>query len=836
MHGLKHAARTLMKTPFVTGVAILSLSLGIGANTAIFSLFDQLLLRALPVQAPEELVNLSAPGPNPGSQSCNSAGSCQELWSYPMFRDLEREQRSFTGIAAHRLFGVNLAQSGQTMSGQGVLVSGSYFQVLGVQPALGRVFGVSDDERLGEHPVAVLGYDYWESQLGADRSVLNQTILVNGQPMTIVGVAARGFDGTTIGSRPDVYVPLTMRTQMNPYFAAEQFDNRRNYWIYAFARLRPGVSVEQAESEINAIYSPILQEVEVPLQTSMTDETMQRFRDKRVVVEPGMQGQSSIDDEAETPLRLLFGITAVVLLIACANIANLLLARGANRAQEMAIRGSLGASRRQMLTQLLVESCLLALLGGVASLVVARWTLATIGASLPPEAIETLVLEVSPQMVLFTAALSLGTGILFGMYPAVHSTRPDLAVMLKTTLGQPSSARAAQRFRSSLVTAQIALSMALLVAAGLFIKSLMNVGRIDLGLEPQNVVMFSVSPELNGYEAERSAEFFIDLEERLAAIPGVTAVTSDRVGLLAGNNWGTDVSVEGFVWEPGVDSNSRYNQVGPAFFSTMGMPLVAGREFSLSDGDGAPQVVVVNETFAEKFGLNGAQAVGKWMSDEGSGESELDLQIVGVVQDAKYSEVKGEVPPLFFAPYRQDRNIGSMNFYLRTALPPDDLMPQITPLVKGMDPDLPVDNLKTLAQQVDDNVFLDRLISKLSAAFALLATVLAAVGLYGVLAYTVAQRTREIGLRMALGAGRDTVRGMVLKQVGRMVVIGGVVGLVAALGLGRAAQSLLFGMEGYDAPVVGIVAVLLGLVAFGAGYIPALRASRVDPMQALRWE
>jgi predicted permease len=834
MIGLKHAVRTLTKTPFVTFVAVLSLALGIGANTAIFSLFDQMLLQALPVEDPDRLVNVSAPGPNPGSQSCNQAGDCTAIWSYPMFRDLEREQRSFTGIAGHRLFGVNLAQSGQTTSGEGLLVSGSYFPVLGVQPALGRLFGPGDDERLGEHPIAVLGYRYWENQLGADRSVLNQTILINGQPLTIVGVAARGFDGTTLGAQPDVFVPLTMRTQMNPWFNA--FDNRRNYWIYAFARLRPGVSAEQATSEINMVYAPIIEEVEVPLQESMTEQTMDRFRNKRVVLVPGFQGQSSMHQEASTPLRLLFGITAVVLLIACANIANLLLARGANRAQEMAIRGSLGASRRQMLSQLLLESCLLALIGGAASLVVARWTLHMVAAGLPPEAVQSIELQLSPQMIAFAAILSLGTGVLFGMYPAVHSTRPDLVAMLKTTLGQPSGARAARRFRSGLVTAQIALSMALLVAAGLFIKSLSNVSRIDLGLNPENVVMFSVSPELNGYEGSRSADLFIELEEELAAIPGVTAVSADRVGVVGGNSWGNSISVEGFAWEPGVDANSRYNQVGPGFFSTLGMALVAGREFTTSDGDGAPEVVIVNEAFTRKFGLDGAAAVGKWMATNSTSATELDIQIIGVVQDAKYSSVKDEVPPVFFLPYRQDRGIGSMNFYLRTALAPDAVTAQINPLVSRMDSDLPVDGLRTLQEQVQQSIFLDRLISTLSAAFALLATILAAVGLYGVLAYTVAQRTREIGLRMALGAGKDNVRAMVLKQVGRMLVVGGIIGVVVALGLGRAAQSLLFGLEGYDAPVVGIVAVLLGLVGFGAGYIPAVRASRVDPMEALRYE
>jgi putative ABC transport system permease protein len=834
MTGLKYAIRTLMKTPFVTTIAIVSLGLGIGANTAIFSLFDQMLLRALPVEEADRLVNLIAPGPMYGSTSCNQAGECDEIWSYPMFRDLERAQGSFTGIAAHRLFGANLAQSGQTTNGQGLLVSGSYFPVLGVRAALGRVLGPSDDERVGEHFVAVLSHRYWENQLGADPSVLNKTIVVNGQPMTIVGVAARGFDGTTLGAEPDVFVPVTMRTQMRPL--SDDLENRRSYWAYLFARLKPGVTVERAEAELNAIFSPIINEVEVPLQGSMTEQTMERFKARKVILEPGFQGQSTLHDEARTPLVLLLGITVVVLLIACANIANLLLARGANRSQEMAIRSSLGASRRQMLSQLLVESCLLAILGGAASLVVARWTLVAIGSGLPPEAIGTLDLTLSPSMVLFAAGLSLGTGILFGMYPALHSTGSDLVTTLKTSLGQPARARAAQRFRTALVTAQISLSMALLVAAGLFIKSLVNVSRIDLGLDPGNIVQFGVSPQLNGYEAERSADFFIRLEEELAAIPGVTAVSAGRVGLLTGSNWGTDVAVEGFDWEPGVDSNSRVNQVGPGYFSTMSMPLLAGREFTAGDGDGAPQVAVVNEAFTRKFGLNGPEAVGKWMSRRGGGSDELEIQIVGVVKDAKYAGVKQTIPPLFFTPYRQDRRIGSMTIYMRTALDPDQIIPAVRPVVSSMDAALPVEDLKTLEQQARENVYMDRVISTLSAAFALLATILAAVGLYGVLAYTVAQRTREIGLRMALGAGSDTVRGMVLKQVARMMVVGGIIGVVAAFGLGRAAQSLLFGLEGFDAAVVGIVTVLLGLVGLAAGYIPAASASRVDPMQALRYE
>ena len=832
MSQLKLALRSVTKTPFVTAVAVLSLALGIGANAAIFSLFDQILLRPLPVEAPGQLVNLAAPGPNPGMTSCSQAGGCEEIFSYEMFRDLERAQSGFSGIAAHRDFDANLAHSSQTSSGQGMLVSGSYFPVLGLRAALGRLLDPGDDETVGENFVTVLSHDYWVNRLGSDPGVLNQSIIINGHAMTIVGVAPRGFDGTTLGLESDVFVPISMRGLMNPGFAG--FDNRRSYWAYLFARLNPGVTIERAATEINTTYSAILDEVEAPLQDGMSAPTLERFRAKQITLAPGARGQSQIQGEAGTPLNLLLAITGVVLLIACANIANLLLARGAARGQEMAIRGSLGAGRRHLLAQLLTESLLLAMLGGVASLFVAQATLALIGTLLPPEGANMLALELSPAVLVLTGVLSLGTGLLFGLYPALHSTRPDLVTMLKANTGQPSGARGAARFRSALVTAQLALSMTLLASAGLFIKSLVNVSQIDLGLRTRNVVTFAISPELNGYEPERSLAFFERTEEELAAIPGVAGVSAALVPVLAGSSWGSGVRVEGFESGPDIDASSRLNEIGPSYFSTLGMPLLAGREFTISDGANAPKVAIVNEAFTRKFGLDSRDAVGRFM---GSGRGdELDTQIVGVVQDAKYADVKREVPPVFFRPYRQDDGLGSINFYVRTSLEPNQILAAIPPLMSRLDPNLPVEGLKTLERQVKENVVLDRFISILSAAFAVLATLLATVGLYGVLAYTVTQRTREIGLRMALGAGGPRVRGMVLKQVGRMTLVGGALGLVAASFLGRAAESLLFGLDGSDPFVSIAVAVLLVGVALAAGYVPAQRASRIDPMEALRYE
>ena len=832
MGNVKFAFRTLRKTPFVTAVAVLSLALGIGANAAIYSMFDQILLRPLPVAEPDRLVNLGAPGPRSGSTSCGQAGDCDQVFSYAMFRDLEREQTPFTGIAAHVIFGANISYEGTTISGDGTLISGSYFPVLGVQPALGRLFGPQDDQTPNGHPIAVLGYDYWRSQLGSSSEVLDRTIIVNGTPLTIVGVAPRGFAGTTFGTRPSVYVPLTMREQMSPGWRG--FENRRSYWAYLFARLKPGMTIEQARVAINATYKPIHNDVEAPLHTGVSEQFMQRFRAMEMTVEEGFRGQSSVHEEATTPLIMLFAITGVVLLIACANIANLLLARGANRAAEMAVRLSLGASRRQIVTQLLTESVILALMGGIASIVVAWWTLRGISVLLPPEAQQSMHLQLQPSVIIFAAALAIGTGLLFGIFPALNSTRPDLITTIRSSAGQLAGAKAASRFRTALVTAQIALAMALLASAGLFIRSLGNVSRVDLGLNVDNVVTFNIAPRLNGYEPERIRTLFERVEQELAAIPGVTGVAGARVPLLAGSNWGTDVAVEGFRTDPDTDSNARYNEIGPGYFDIVGTPLIAGREFTAADYGDSVRVAIVNETFAKYFGL-GRDAVGRRMGNRGSG-GELNLEIVGIVQDAKYSEVKDEIPRLFFTPYKQNPSIGTLNFYVRTGMAPEQVVRAIPGLIARLDPNLPVENLKTMPQQIRENVFLDRMISILSASFAALATLLAAVGLYGVLAYTVAQRTREIGVRMALGADGRRVRGMVLRQVGIMTLIGGVIGIAAAVAAGRAAGSLLYEMQGHDPIVMVLAAVVLSGVAAAAGYVPALRASRVEPMQALRYE
>ena len=833
MNNIRTAARQLAKRPGLSAIIVLTLALGIGANAAMFSLFHQLLLQPLPVPEPERLVILSSPGVKSGSVSCSGMGDCDQVFSYPMLKDLEREQTAFTGIAAHRAFGASIAMDGaQAVSGEGMVVNGAYFSVLRLRPALGRLIGPQDEPKPGEGRVAVLSYDYWQNNFGGDPQVLGRLLTINGQRMTVIGVAPAGFTGASIGNRPQVYVPMTMRWLMEPYFP-EGSENRLAYWAYLFARLKPGVTLEQAEAAVNGPYRAIINEIEAPLNESLSEESMANFRAKALELLPGSRGQSRQPENARLPLMLLLGVTTLVLVIACVNIANLLLARGAMRTGEMALRSAIGASRAQMVAQLMTEAVLLGVLGCLAGLPLAASTLGFIGYIMPAEAAESLQIALSGEAVLFAGAVSLLTVFLFGLLPALAATRTPAGAVLKEQAGQQSGGRGMARFRRSLATVQIAFSLVLLVLAGLFTQSLANVARIDLGLTADPVATFSVAPVLNGYAPERSMALFRRIEEELAALPGAVSVASSMVGVVAGDSWGGNVSVQGFEAAPDTDTNSRYNAVGPGFFRTLQIPLLSGRDFTDSDTAGRPRVAIVNEAFAEKFGL-GADAVGKRMAIGSGGE--LDIEIIGLVADAKYSDVKEDAPPQFFLAQYQEEELGFTNFYVRSKLPPGDMLGAMSAVVARLDPNLPVEGLATLPDVIGDNLFLDRMISMLSCGFALLATLLAATGLYGVLAYSVAQRTRELGVRQALGATPRRLRSMVLRQVGWMALVGGVAGLVFALMLGRAAEAVLFGLSGYDPAVLAAATAVLGAVVLAAGYVPARRASSVDPMHALRYE
>jgi predicted permease len=835
MRNLKLAFRTLARTPFVTAVAALSLGLGIGANSAIYSVFYRMVRQDLPVAQADRLVNLSAPGPKNGSQSCGQAGSCENVFSYPMFRDLQQSKiPALTAIAGHRDFSANVSYDRQAFARRGFFVSGSYFPILQVRPALGRLLSPLDDD-VASPPVVVLAHWFWEMNLGGDASVVGKTLMVNGKATTIVGVAPDGFNGTTYGSRPAFYAALAVAPTLGTEIE-KQASDRRAYWIYAFARLAPSATIEQARAQVNAVYQPIIRDVEAPLQRKMRDSIMKRFLARQVVITPGSRGQSDMEDEARPAMFMLFAITGLVLLIACANIANLLVARATSRELEMAVRLSLGATRGRLLVQLLTETLTLAFLGGLVSLFFASWTLKGVVALLPPQMSENLMLGMNWAAVGFAAVLSLVTGIVFGLFPALHSTRPDLVTALRNNSGKLAGGRTARRFRTGLATAQIALAMALLMSAGLFVKSLWKVKHVDLGVQIEKLVTFSVTPGQSGYDSVRTRALFTRIEEELRALPGASAVTSAMVPLIAGSNWNNSVRVEGFKAEEGSNaSSSSLNSVGPGFFRAIGVPLLTGREFTDADNTGSPKVAIVNETFARHFNL-GANPVGKRMATGSSDTLPLDIEIVGLVRDMKYANVKNKIPPVFFTPHRQARRLQTMFYYVRTASDPTAMLHTMSSVVQRLDPMLPVEDLHTMPEEIRLNTFEDRMISTLAASFALLATLLASIGLYGVLAYSVAQRTREIGVRMALGADAGEVRLLVLRQVGVMVAIGAVIGLAGAFALSKAAQSMLYQMSGADPLVMAASVLILTFVALLAGFLPALRASRVDPIQALRYE
>ena len=833
MHRVKGAIRQLTLRPGLAAVIVLTLALGIGANAAMFSLFHEVLLRPLPVPDGGRLVNLASPGPKLGSVSWDDMGGSDYVFSYPMLRDLEQEQTVFTGIAAHHGFGASVAAEGsQAVRADGMAVNGDYFTVLRLVPALGRLIGKRDEPRVDEAQVAVLSYEYWQNDFGGDPGLIGSTVTVNGQPLTVIGVAPDGFSGTSIHERPKIFVPLTLRWLMQPSVPRDA-ENRRAYWVYLFARLKPGVTMRQAEEAINGPYRAIINDVEAPIMGGMSDEMLAQFRESTIRLEPGARGQSTMPERSRLPLTLLFSVTALVLSIACVNVANLLLARGSARAGEMAVRASLGATRADLIAQLLIEAGLLGLLGCVAGLPVAAATLHFVGSVMPPQASAIVGAGLSDAAILFAIGVSLATVLVFGLFPALAATRRPAVAVLNEQAGTQSGGRALSRFRGGLVTAQIAFSMVLLVLAGLFTQSLANIASVDLGLRPDTVATFSLSPALNGYEPERSREVIRQVEEELAALPGVTSVATAQIGVITGQIRFSNVSVQGFEAAPDADTNANYNVVGPGFFRTLQIPLLSGRDFSDADIAGRPRVAIVNETFANKFGL-GVDVVGKRMAI-GSGVP-LDVEIVGLVRDAKYSDVKEEVPPQYFLSRLQEEERGYVNFYARTELEPEDVLSAMSRVVAEVDASLPVRWLSTLPSAIRDRLFLERLIGMLSSGFAALATLLAAVGLYGVLSYSVAQRTRELGLRQALGATPRQLRSMVLRQVGWMGLIGGVAGVVLSFISGRAAEAVLFGLTGYDPLVLAAATIILAAVVLAAGYLPARRASNTNPLEALRYE
>lgn len=823
------ALRGWMAQPLVALVAAASLALGLGVNAAIFSLYEQVMLRALPVQGAAQLVNLNAPGPKPGSTSNNDAGSREAILSLPMLRDLAAQPAPLQGIAGHRALPVGLSFAADSLPGQGMLVTGNYFDLLSQRPQLGRLIGEQDDAGAGDARIVVLSDRYWRRQLGADPAVLGKTLRVSGQPLEIVGVAAPGFSGTTLTSPADVFLPIGLRWALQPQARMDRED-RHSYWVYGFGRLTEGVTREQAESVLNTLYQRLVRERDLPGLGSSDPSIRQAFLDRPLQLLPGARGQSSISERAGDGLLILWSIAALVLLIACLNVANLLLARGAARSSELALRASIGASRTRLLRQLLAESVALALLGGLASLPVAAATLGLVGSLLPAEAGYNLQLGLDLRLVGFAVLSALGTTLLFGLLPAWQQSQASPMQTLRqgdSRLG----GRFAGRFRQILATTQVALSMASLVLAGLFAQSLYNLHQVDSGMQIESIASLSVAPRRVGYGAEQADALYDALEERIAGLPGVRAVSTSMVPLLSNSDWGSNVSVEGWIERSADGNHSYYNEVGPNYFDTLGMPLMSGRGFSAADAKGRPRVAVVNQRFAEKFGL-GREAVGKRLSLGEGGE--LDIEIVGMVANSSYNSIRENNREQLFLPRRQTGGHVQMIFYVRAAEAPETLLASLRSAVSELYPQLPVEDLQTLVEQLRHNTMLERTISTLTGAFAILATLLAAVGLYGVVSYGLSQRLREFGLRLALGAPPQRLRAMVFAQVGRMAAGGLLIGLAVAMLAANAAQSLLFGLGPHEPGVLLGALLLLLSVALLSALPPARRAGRVDPMQALR--
>jgi len=859
---LRYAFRGLARSPLFTGVALVSIALGIGANTAIFTLVDEVLLRRLPVRNPEQLVLFNGARNHYGS---NSGGN---MLSYPMYEDfrdnfvdraaapaLPRASLAvaagapatpvFSGMFARRTVAMNVGANGQTERVPGELVSGTYFQVLGVGAAMGRVITPDDDKARGGEPVAVLSYDYWRNRFGANPQIVGTTITVNNHTLTIIGVSQAGFDGVDIGYVPNIRVPLMMKAQMTPNW--DDVENRRSRWVNVFGRLKPGVTLDRAKAALQPFFHGILeQEVLAPDFSNTTAYTRAEFLKGQVDLLPAAQGRSPIRQQLSQPLWLLLGIVGGVLLIACANVASLLIARATARQKEIAVRLALGASRGRIVGQLLVESVMLAGIGGLLGLVIAAWTTRFLLGFLPTSDTPHVISgSIDNRILLFNFALSLATGLVFGLVPALRSTKPNLAPTLKDQVGAVVGGSGGVRLRKGLVIAQVTVSVLLLISAGLFIRSLRALRVLDLGLKTDNLIAFNVSPTLSGYTPVRAKQFDKQLLERVSVLPGINGMAFAQMGLLEGNEWDSSMSVEGYEAKPGEDMNPYCNAVSPGYFKTMGIPLVSGRDFDDRDvrfeaGDPdaklpSYKVAIVNESYAKHY-FGERTPIGRHIGFGINPGTKTPIEIIGIVKDAKYTGVRDDIPRQVFFAYMENDFAGSAVMYVRTTNQPDAAFGAIRQVARQLDANLPIYNLRTLDHQIDQSLLNDRLIATLSSAFGVLATLLAVIGLYGVMAYTVARRTREIGVRMALGAVQGDVVWLVMREVLALVGTGIVLGLVAAWGLGRLISSQLYGVTASDPLTIAGAAGLLLFVALLAGYLPARRATRVNPVLALRYE
>jgi len=823
LQDVRYAVRLLAKNPGFTAVVVFTLALGIGANAAIFSITDKVLLQSLPVSDPDQLVVLSAydPKEGPGTES---------TFSYAMYQDLRDRSDVFSGVITRGGAQMNVSYADQNERVRGEMVSGNFFEVLGVRPWAGRLFTQDDDRTPGAHPVAVISYQFWERRFAKDPNIIGTTILVNEHPLTVLGVTPPSFYGVDLSGNPDVRVPMMMTPVFNP-LPPTRLTSRRHQWLSVMARLKPNVSKEQAQASMDVLYRQIRELEAQDLPSSVSNAARERFIAGRIAVLPGDQGLRSLQVDMKTSLLLLLGATCAVLLILGANLANLMMARATVRAPETAVRLALGAGRWRLLRQWLTEGVVLSIVGGAVGIVIALWLKAGLLMFIPQDFRANLNVPNNWRLYLFILGLAIVMGIAFSLVPAIQVARQRFVPGLRLETRSFTSGGRLLSFRSALILVQVALSLPLLVSAVLMVKTLQNLRAVDTGFGKENVLFASVNPALNGYSPERTMSFYDELLSRTRALPGVASASLASDTPISGGWDQLSLVIEGYNPREGERTSSDVTVVSSDYFKVLGIPLLNGRDFNDQDRLGTPKVVILNEKMARHF-FGSTDVLGKRIGLD----DVPDMTIVGVVKDAQYIDLRRNTRRHFYLPVTQQKQLTNLTLHVKTTSGPDTVAESLRAQLKNLDPHLPLYNVKTLSAEIDESLIQERLVTWLSSAFGMLASLLTALGLYGVLTFTVARRTREIGIRVALGAQRRDVFRLVMFRGVVLVGVGVLAGLGASVAFGRLIGSLLFGVEPSSPLTLAIVSLGLVAVALLACYLPARRATKVDPLEALRYE
>ena len=836
LQDIRYALRQLRKSPAFTLTVIVTLALGIGANAAVFTLFDQVLLRMLPVERPKELVRFEWTGGFSGWASSFGGGQ-GNYFSYPMYKDLRDHNQVFQSMLAADRAGVAVSWRNQAEDKDAEVVSGNYFQVLGLKPALGRLLMPQDDTAKNANPVLVLGYDYWKTRFAASPDVVGQTVLINGHPFTILGVAPGDFTSAIGGYKPGVFIPISMADIALPWMnARDNLTNHQSIWLTLVARLKPGVSMSQAEAGLGPLWHS-LRAYELTLYKSKSDRFKKHFLDdSQLKVIDDSTGFSPDRTELKTPLIILMSMAGLLIAMCAINVATLLLLRAAGRAREMSMRYALGAKRSRIVAQLLSEGALLGIAGAAAGLALApvvATTLVRIMTNADPGE-EPYSAAIDGRVLLFTLAIGLVTSLLFSFAPVLHFLHPDLANALRQNAGTAS--KGSQRFRKMAVGAQIALTVLLLGGAGLFVRTLENLRHQPVGFDTENLVTFNLDPTSSGYGEDRTRQIVANALDAVRRIPGVAMASATDDPELQGNSMGSNYSIQGY--KPADDERMTFEapSIVPGYFAALRQPLMVGRDFTSSDVAGQPNVVIVNLAFVKRFFGTPQNALGRLISRGAGDEIKFDTTIIGVVGDVRHENLRTPMGPAIYSPYLQDKHPGGVEIYTRTVQPPELVEPAIRQTIHQLDPTLVVDGLRTMHEEVDRRAADVRALAFLAIGFSALAMVLAAVGLYGVLAYSTSQRTREIGVRLALGSQRRGVVALVVREMAIIAAIATAVALPSVVALAGLFSSQLYGVTTFDPLTLSAAVLLTAIMVALAAAIPARRAATVEPMQALRTE